>query len=391
MRILMLVLNDMASDARVDREAATLAGAGHDVFVLALQADQLPQRERLNGYTICRVAQPTAVTWSQPLQKVREMHLRTRVLVSAAVELAPDVVHAHDTDTLAVAARVAGRLRIPFVYDAHELYPDMIAEFGAQGSPPVQWYWHRVERRHVPRAAAVITVSEGLASELHSRFGCEPSVLRNVPVLAQRVRSERLRDELGMKDDGRCLALYQGVLIPGRGLQTLVDAVAHTQDVVLAVQGFGPEESLMRQRAEVLGVAERVRFMGRKAPTELHEYACGADIGVLIYEHTTLNNYLAGPNKLYSYLMAGLPVAGSAFPGIEEVIAEGQAGLTFDPGDAVSIANALESLAVDAAARQAMGDRARMLAETRYNWDVEQHVLLDVYARLATRSKREQA
>jgi glycosyltransferase involved in cell wall biosynthesis len=258
----------------------------------------------------------------------------------------------------------------------------MIAEFGASGSWPVQLYWRHVERRNIPKAGEVITVSEGLAAELGRRFGCHPVVLRNVPDVVPLARSIRLRAELGMTDDHRCLAVYQGVLIPGRGLEALVEATGRVQDLVLAVQGFGPEESQMRDRARNLGIEERVRFMGKKSPEDLHEYACGADIGVLIYEHTTLNNYLAGPNKLYSYLMAGLPVAGSAFPGIAEVIARGQVGLLFDPADPESISVALEGLVQDPAQRRAMGARARVLAETSYNWGLEKQALLEVYGRL---------
>ncbi len=383
MKVVMLVLNDMTWDARVDREAAALVEAGHSVTVLALRSDGSAEHERRDGYAIHRVAEHTSASWSRPLRKVGELRRRARTLVNAAIELAPDVIHAHDTDTLVAAAQAARLLGVPLVYDAHELYPDMISEFGARGSWPVQRYWHTIERRHIPRAAAVITVSDGLAAELRSRFGVSPVVVRNVPVLSPLARTGRLRAELGLLGDDRRIALYQGVLIPGRGLRSLVEAAARVPGLILAIQGFGPEEAPMKERVRALGAEERIRFMGKKTPAELHEYACGADIGVLIYERTTLNNYLASPNKLYSYLMAGLPVAGSAFPGIAEVVLDERVGLTFESSDIGSISAALEALVADPAARQEMGDRARLLAETRFNWTVEKQALLDAYARLA--------
>lgn len=54
----------------------------------------------------------------------------------------------------------------------------------------------------------------------------------------------------------------------------------------------------------------------------------------------------------------------------------------FDPDDPASIAGVLQSLVDDAAMRSRMGANARRLAETRYNWDVEQRVLIDAYDRL---------
>lgn len=378
----MLVLNDMTADARVDREAAALADAGHDVTVLALRSGDLSATELRRGYAVRRVADYTTATWRNPLGKVQQSRARRRAFLRVGVELQPDVVHAHDTDTLAVGARLAELLWTPLVYDAHELYPDMLSEFGHGGSWPVQAYWKCVERRCVPRARAVITVSDGLAGELRKRFGVEAEVLRNVPQLEPIEDRSRLRGELDMADDPRPLFIYQGVLIPGRGLVSLIEAVAQVPGLVLAVQGFGPEEGAMRARAEALGLDDRVRFMGKRPASELHAYACGADAGVVIYEHTTLNNYLAGPNKLYAYLMAGLPIAASGFPGLAEVVEGESVGFTFDPASVDSIAKVLEALANDPHHRERMGSRARHLAETKFTWDTEKQKLLAIYDRL---------
>jgi len=383
MKIVMLVLNDMSADARVDREALALAEAGHEVTVLALRSGDLPERERRRGYTVLRVADYTTASWRDPFAKLRQNQARRRALLEAGLEEQPEVVHAHDTDTLAVGALLADLAHVPLVYDAHELYPDMIAEFGRGGSWPVQTYWKRIERANVPRAGLVITVSGGLADELRKRFGADPVVVRNVPALEPLADRARLRDELGMVGDPRPLFVYQGVLIPGRGLVRLVEAVGQVSDLVLAIQGFGPEETAMRARAEQLGLADRVRFMGRQPPSELHAYACGADAGVVIYERTTLNNYLAGPNKLYAYLMAGLPIAASAFPGLAEVVVDQDVGVTFDPASVDSITSALRELAGDPVKRERMGGRARVLAETRYNWDAEKRVLVEAYEQLS--------
>src|SRR5438445_9326483 len=54
MRIGMLLRNPFTRDARVLREARTLARAGHDVIVLAVQGSGLPKREERDGFTIVR-------------------------------------------------------------------------------------------------------------------------------------------------------------------------------------------------------------------------------------------------------------------------------------------------------------------------------------------------
>lgn len=386
MNVVMLVSNDMRADARVVREAAALSGVGHRVTVLALRSAAAPDREERPGYTVLRVAEQTSVSWARPLTKVAQLRERASAMTRAAVATGAEVVHCHDTDTLSAGAAAAARLKARLVYDAHELYPDMLAEQGPAGTLAARVYWRQLESRLIPRADSVITVSPDLAEELARRYSVRPAVLLNVPALEPLVPESPLREAVcaagGPLDDSGLLLLYQGVLIGGRGLSRLVAAVARVPGVTLAVQGFGPIEAALREQARTCGAEDQVAFLGRAAPEDLHAYACGADAGVVIYERTSLNNLLAGPNKLYAYLMAGLPVLTSDFPGLRRVVVGESTGLMFDPGDQDSIAGAIGRLRDDAPGRREMAARARAAAERRYNWQTESKVLVRLYEAL---------
>lgn len=381
----MLVLNDMTADARVSREASALVEAGHEVTVFALRSTEAPWDSFECGYEIRRVAGYTTAGWSRPWAKLSQSRDRQRALVEAASAACPHVVQAHDVDTLVAASETRRKTGAALVFDAHELYSDMISEHGMGGTPPVQAYWKRIERTHIPASDAVITVSEGLAQTLRARHGVNATVIRNVPPVSPLGDRGRLRRELGV-DAASAIVLYQGVLIAGRNLPNLVQAMAQLDGAVLVVQGSGPEESAMREAAKASRLGSRVRLMGRVPATELHDYACGADVGVVIYAATTLNNRMAAPNKLWSYRMAGLPVAASDFPGLRSAVEEDGVGLLFDPGDPASVAHAIRLLIQDPSRRLQMSMRSRALAETRDNWDVEKLKLLALYDRLAARS-----
>ena len=58
-------------------------------------------------------------------------------------------------------------------------------------------------------------------------------------------------------------------------------------------------------------------------------------------------------------------------------------GAVFDPEDEGSIARAVRALVEGAGALSAMSSRARELAETRYNWEIEKTKLIGLYDRLA--------
>ncbi|MCX8007094.1 MAG: glycosyltransferase family 4 protein [Coriobacteriia bacterium] len=381
MVVAMLVMNDMSFDQRVHREATSLGGAGYDVTVFCLRGQGLPDTEERPGYRVVRVADATTVGWSRPMTKIRQSRRRTRVLAQAAAATRPSVVHAHDTDCLPAGARVARWAGAKLVYDAHELFPDQFIGSKNVVSVLVRAWWRAVERRLVPRADAVITVSPGLAEVLAARFGVRVSVVRNVPPLAPLRRSARLRAELGIPEDV-AIVLYQGLLLPERGLVELVESMARVDGAMLVIQGSGPEEGAMREAAERAGVVDRVRFMGWVRPADAHEYATGADIGVVTYGAETLNNRLAGPNKMFVYLMAGLPIAARGFPGPREIVLGERVGDVFDEATPACMAATLSRMLSDRDELGRAALRARAAAETKYNWERESASLLEVYARL---------
>ena len=379
-RIAMLLHNDFTSDARVMREASALASAGYAVTVLGLEGEGLSAREERDGFTIERVARASDASWRSPLRKVGQLRARACALTERAVELRPDVVHCHDSDTLPAGADAARMAGARLVYDAHELFPDMLAGHG-RDSGLVQRYWRSVEHRLVPRADLVITVNDSRAGVLRERYGVEPVVVRSVPDIEPLLDSGRVRRELGLSAD-MPVVLYQGGLIGGRALVRLARAMALVEGAALVFQGAGPEEAAIRSAIEDAGLGDRVHLTGWVPPGELHEYACGADVGVVIYENTSLNNYHAAPNKLYAYLMAGLPMVASDFPGLREVVVGEGVGAMFDPASEESIAGAIRGLLGDTEARERMSRRARELAETRYNWQAESQRLVEAYAAL---------
>ena len=105
-RITMLVMNEMRGDARVMREARSLAWVGHEVEVYALRHPGLPDVEDGGAFTIRRVADFTVASLRQPVRKLRERRAREDALRAAVLDSAPDVVHCHDTNTLGIGALI---------------------------------------------------------------------------------------------------------------------------------------------------------------------------------------------------------------------------------------------------------------------------------------------
>ncbi|MBD3268304.1 glycosyltransferase [bacterium] len=76
-------------------------------------------------------------------------------------------------------------------------------------------------------------------------------------------------------------------------------------------------------------------------------------------------------------MASGLPVVASRIGGLTHTVVDGETGLHVESGCAVSLANALRSLILDADLRQRLGENGRARVEQRYHWEaiVEAHYI----------------
>jgi glycosyltransferase involved in cell wall biosynthesis len=291
-----------------------------------------------------------------------------------------DVYHAHDLNTLPVAAAAARSTGRPLVYDSHELYPDVSGL-----SRKERVIWRRIEPRLIGRASRVVTVCESIAGELVDRYGiARPQVLLNCPPIATAPAdpsARPLRVKAGLEDSDEPIVLYQGGFAPGRGLDTLIDAAAHLRRGVVVLMGWGAIEKELAQRIRERGLDEKVRIIPPANRADLLEYTAGADVGVIPYQPVGLNNLYTTPNKLFEYVAANVPVAGSAVPEITRFLSEYGLGATFDPYDPRDMAATIEGLLDDPERLREIRANASAAAGI-LNWEREQEKLLRIYEEL---------
>jgi len=375
-KVCMLVTGDCTRDGRTLKEAKALTRRGLQVVVLAVKEPNTARLEQRNGIRIRRadVLLRRLPKWPLLLPaKLGEFALRT---LAAGVAERADVYHAHALEPMVIAWAAARLVGARLVFDSRELTLDRMGYHGLPG--PVRRLIAGYERAMARRADAVLDVTPERAALLSERCGIPtPPVVGNYPEVRSPETTCLLRETLGLPEDTK-IALYQGLFRPDRGLAELVEAMERVPEGLLVLMGFGAYRSELERMVQSRGLSERVRFAAAAPPTETVRHAASADVGLVTLKNTCLNNYYAAPSKLYDYLMAGLPVIVSDFPGLR-AIAEQGAGIAVDPESPEEIAEALNRILSDDALRRAMARRARELAETEYNWERASRVLLEVY------------
>jgi len=371
MRITMLLHKSVLFDSRVRREAQALAAAGHAVCVVELAAVG-PGEATLDGFARRSCLPPGWMRRRLPFGLYRLAFLYT--FVRTAVATRPDVIHAHDAAMLApglAAARLAGAR---LVYDSHELATSVPYRERAWA-----WFVAGIERAVVPRCAAVITVSDGIAARIAQRYrlAATPTVVRNVSALTLGGEGT-LRRRLGLDADAP-LVLHQGAPAADRGCETLVAAVARRPGVSVAFLG-DPEPGYGERLGAAIaaaGVADRVRTLPSVPLRDLLANTAQADVGVTLLADTCENHRLALPNKLFEYIAAGIPVIASALPETERLVDAYGVGWCVPPGDPEALAAAIDA---SIAARGDAGLRERLArAASELRWERERERLTGLY------------
>jgi glycogen synthase len=337
-RIVFALVGDVRGSTRALRQLRWLAEAGYPVDVL----------------TFGPPAEPGVVATSIRLHVLerpagggpRFFWRAHRIFRAAARSLRADVYHASDLYTLpalAAAARAhGGRL----VYDSRELYPHVDA---TAGKPWARWAWAAVERTHIRRCDAVLTVNPSIAERLARSYGIEdPVVVYNLAVRQAPPGGEALRQRLGIAA-GRPIVLYQGLLRAGRGIEALLTAMTSVPEADLVLVGDGP----MRSHAEELAARSggHHHVLPFTPPDELLPLTASADVGVCILEPVSESVRLALPNKLFEYLGAGLPVVVSDMPEMRRVVETFDVGLVVPHDDSQVLAAALRRALTDTESR----------------------------------------
>lgn len=159
---------------------------------------------------------------------------------------------------------------------------------------------------------------------------------------------------------------YVGRLVEEKGLMDAVEALPRcAPDVGLLLVGTGEFQEALEKRAQELKLTGRVRFLGARPTSELPSIMNAMDV-LILPSRTTRSWKEQFGRVLIEAHACQVPVIGSDSGAIPDVV--GQGGLVVPEGDAVAIAQAVETLRLNPAMARAMGEAGRRQVEAHYTW-----------------------
>ncbi len=377
----MVVSNRYDPDPRVQKQAATLAAAGHRVRVFAYDRahDGGAAEEERQGVRIHRLRlKPRRYGVSAgTLLGLREFRRAVSRILKADP---PDVLHCHDQDTCALGLSFKLRRRTRFVFDAHDFYWTFLTRGGAdaawrRGAAGVLKAWHRMYAR---AADLLITVTDSVTehpgtADLYRRWGCHPLVIWNAPLAVASPPALPARFTVGYYGSVREAAMFDWLL-------QAIEALPEDQRPALRLAGGGAQHAAVaaRLRAAASRLGVPVRVTGPFAMEELHALMAECSLQYCLYPRGHENILRSMPVKLFEAVAHGRRVIGNAGMLMGDWIREHDWGWAIGDGDVAGLTRALGEAAAGLANR---GQRPPALPPPP-TWEEQEARLLAAYDRL---------
>lgn len=362
-RVLHVTTAHHADDVRIfERECRSLADTGrYDVYLAAAGAPASS-----SGVTLIPLS-------PAPATRTKRFVSGPRKALGLSRALSVDLWHFHDPELLPVALKVASS-GTPVIWDAHE---DYLAQFTDDGA-----------KNWLPSSLRG-TVRRALRLMLETVDRRAAGIVAATPTIASRYSNPRtvvVGNEARLSDFQSCAPdfsaqrlLFTGGVGPAALFEEVVEAVASTPSVSLAVAGRAPNPFLWRAaEARLPGRIEHLGWLDRH---ELCRAISQSTLGLATYADTDAYA-VAAPTKLFEFCAAGLPVIASPNAANASLIAEGAGGFLAEGFTAEALARAIREALGNREVWQRVSTTGRAWAMRAGSWEQSERRLLDLYARI---------
>lgn len=287
--------------------------------------------------------------------------------LSSCLTTKADIYFASDFFSLPVCVIAAKVRRTKVFYDSREIYTELPFH---DEKPVLKKILKVVERFLIKRVERIFTTGEMDSEYLKNLYPIkETYLLRNLPLTKTDIVPINYHAKFNVPDNS-ITTLYQGIIVKGRGIDTYFKAVQKMENLYLIILGGGEHLQFYKSLANEMKISNRVIFAGKIPQDEILNYTAGAFAGLSIIDNISVNNYYALPNKLFEYVMSGLPVIVNNLPQMQKVVNDYDIGVVMENVNEDNLISVLNNWTENRNLYRTIKENCRK-ASLELNWEKE--------------------
>jgi len=308
--IILVFLGNYNFDARCTNMIESLISENYSISIICVKStnEKLICNEKIKLYSLNIPKKGFRKYWA--------FHLGVKKILKQS---AYNIIVACDLFSLAAISTFKKESQL--IYDCREIYSELFAHIN---KPFHRFVWKKYEKKYISRMHDVLFTAptdldfiNRLYPELylHTRF----HLIYNFPNYRKYKKSNLLQEKLGLKKSTKII-LYQGVIQKGRGIEVLIKIIKDINNAVAVFLGDGENLQYFKKLVERLKLQHRCYFINRVPYSKMLQYTCSADLGWAVINPNSISNKFALPNKLFEYILMGLPVVVSKLTNVTHLL-----------------------------------------------------------------------
>ena len=286
--------------------------------------------------------------------------------------------HSFDTiiacDLYSLASSIYAKPKQKVVYDCREIYSALAAH---QNKPIHRFLLSIYEKYFLKYVNNALVTAETDLSYLKKKYSrcsnVDWQIIYNYPTNYSPQTKANIYKLYNIPANNKTI-LYQGVINRGRGVGQLIKLIAKTALYSAVIVGDGAYKKYYINLATSLNVLDRVHFVGKIPYLKLFEYTFACNVGWSVISKSSISYKFALPNKLFEYMLCGLPTVASSLPNIQKIILKHSAGEIVENHCLSSQIKAVNRLCET----KIYSSNYRSVAKKYFTWDVQHKKFLQI-------------
>ena len=266
----------------------------------------------------------------------------------------PDIVIASSTYPLDIfpANRIAKISNAKLIYEVHDLWPLSLIELGGMSKyHPVIMLFQTAENFAYKNSNKVVSILPKTISHMQkhgmdiNKFEYIPNGI-NLEEWSNNDKSSNSQIEkiTKLKRQNKFLIAYAGAHGVANSLDSFVNASVYIHDypIHLLLIGKGPEKNRLSRIVEN-NKYDNIDFLDPVTKNDIPKILTSMNVLFISLQNQSIFRFGISPNKLLDYMMAGKPIIQAINAG-NDIVSEAGCGLTIEPENSKSIADAMIKL-----------------------------------------------